>query len=150
MEEDKPDETAKAQSRFYTDFWGLQSFFNNPNLLINSTDNMAKLREGMDKTLAKFASIEEEEQKSRGQRTESASATTDAPTSESVTESAASQTVEKKKHSSNKDRTGPPSTYFPKFLTSPKLLQLEVTHCPINSNKSTHVHLRNDMDTKHM
>ncbi|KAG0058341.1 hypothetical protein BGZ89_001361 [Linnemannia elongata] len=126
MEEDKPDETAKAQSRFYTDFWGLQSFFNNPNLLINSTDNMAKLREGMDKTLAKFASIEEEEQKSRGQRTESASATTDAPTSESVTESVASQTVEKKKHSSNKDRTSPPSTYFPKFLTSPKLLQLEI------------------------
>ncbi|KAF9328985.1 hypothetical protein BGZ91_000749 [Linnemannia elongata] len=82
MEEDRPDEAARAQSRFYTDFWGLQ--------------------------------------------TESASATTDAPTSESVTESAASQTMEKKKHSSNKDRTSPPSTYFPKFLTSPKLLQLEI------------------------
>ncbi|KAG9066168.1 hypothetical protein KI688_001387 [Linnemannia hyalina] len=126
MEEDKPDETARTQTQFYTVFWGLQSFFNNPNLLINSTDNMTKLREGIDKTLAKFASIEEEEQKSRGQRAEAASAATDALTSEPATESAASQSVEKKKHSSNKDKTSPPSTYFPKFLTSPKLLQLEI------------------------
>lgn len=151
MEEDKPDETARAQSRFYTDFWGLQSLFNNPNLLINSTDNMTKLREGIDKTLAKFASIEEEEQKSRGQRTETTSATTDAPTSESATESATSQSVEKKKHSSNKDKTSPPSTYFPKFLTSPKLLQLEVSLCAINSDNSdssTRAPLHNETDTK--
>ncbi|KAF8948854.1 hypothetical protein BGZ47_002014 [Haplosporangium gracile] len=126
MDEDKPEETARAQSRFYTEFWSLQSFFHNPNLLINSTDNMAKLREGIDRTLAKFMSIEEEEQKSRGQRTESVSATTDAPPSESATDSATSQSAEKKKHSSNKDRTSPSNSYFPKFLTSPKLLQLEI------------------------
>ncbi|KAG0313509.1 hypothetical protein BGZ97_010104 [Linnemannia gamsii] len=126
MEEDRPEETTKAHSQFYTDFWSLQSFFNNPNLLINSVDNMTKLRDGIDKTLVKFASIEEEEQKSRGQRTESTNATTYAPTTEPSTDSATSQGVEKKKHSSSKDRTNPPSTYFPKFLTSPKLLQLEI------------------------
>ncbi|KAK3843330.1 MAG: THO complex subunit 1 transcription elongation factor-domain-containing protein [Linnemannia gamsii] len=126
MEEDKPEEMAKAQSRFYTDFWSLQSFFNNPTQLINAPDHMAKLQEGIDKTLAKFASIEEEEQKSRGQRTESTSATAEASTSESTAESAATQSLEKKKHSLNKDKTSLPSTYFPKFLTSPKLLQLEI------------------------
>ncbi|KAF9133075.1 hypothetical protein BGW39_010607 [Mortierella sp. 14UC] len=125
-DEDKPAETAKAQSRFYTDFWSLQTFFNNPALLINSSDNMAKFQESIDKTLAKFTSIEEEEQKSRGQRTESTSVTTETPTTEPTTDSLTNQTVEKKKHSLNKDKTSPPSTYFPKFLTSPKLLQLEI------------------------
>jgi hypothetical protein len=139
MEEDRPEETTKAHSQFYTDFWSLQSFFNNPNLLINSVDNMTKLRDGIDKTLVKFASIEEEEQKSRGQRTESTNATTYAPTTEPSTDSATSQGVEKKKHSSSKDRTNPPSTYFPKFLTSPKLLQLEVTLCTIIINNGVHV-----------
>lgn len=139
MEEDKPVEATKTHSQFYTDFWSLQTFFNNPNLVINSVDNMTKLRDGIDKTLAKFASIEEEEQKSRGQRTEAASATADAPMSEQNTESTTSQSVEKKKHSSGKDRTSPPSTYFPKFLTSPKLLQLEVTLCTIIDNNGMQV-----------
>jgi len=128
MEEDKQDE-AKEQSKFYTEFWSLQSFFCNPTQLINSLENMTKFREGIDKTLAKFASIEEEQQKARGQRTESASSTGEASTSESTAELTTGQAVEKKKHTSSKDRTSAPSTYFPKFLTSPKLLQLEVHTC---------------------
>ncbi|KAF9905773.1 hypothetical protein EC991_001311 [Linnemannia zychae] len=126
MDEDKPEERAKAQSQFYTDFWSLQTFFNNPTLLINSPSNMTKFQEGIDKTLTKFASIEEEEQKSRGQRAESASETTETPTTEPTTDSSINQTAEKRKHSLNKDKTSPPTTYFPKFLTSPKLLQLEI------------------------
>jgi archaellum component FlaD/FlaE len=128
MDEDKPEEAAKAQSRFYTDFWSLQTYFNNPTLLTNSPDNMTKFQESIDKTLAKFASIEEEEQKSRGQRTESISTTTETPATEPTTDSSTNQTVEKKRYGMNKDKTSSPGTYFPKFLTSPKLLQLEVIH----------------------
>ncbi|KAF9918935.1 hypothetical protein FBU30_011227 [Linnemannia zychae] len=125
--EQKEEEIARIQSQFYTDFWSLQSFFNNPHLLINSPDNMTKLREGIDKTLAKFAAIEEEEQKSRGQRTETSNTTTETPTAELIgNDLITNQSTEKKRYSSSKEKANPPGTYFPKFLTSPKLLQLEI------------------------
>ncbi|KAF9103150.1 hypothetical protein BGX29_003708 [Mortierella sp. GBA35] len=124
-EEEKSGEEAKAQSRFYAEFWGLQSFFNNPALLAKP-EHMTKLREGIDHTLDKFTAIEEAEQNSRGQRTDSTSTAVQTPTSEPAAESTASQAVEKKKHNSAKDRTDVPNAYFPKFLTSPKLLQLEI------------------------
>ncbi|KAG0310121.1 hypothetical protein BGZ99_000645 [Dissophora globulifera] len=114
-------DAVKKELSFYTEFWSLQGFFCNPALLINSPTNMAKLQTGIEHALAKFSAAEEVNQKDRGQRTTS-------PEPDTITKtSTESSSTAKRKHSQLVDDDATePTTYFPKFLTSPKLLQLEI------------------------
>ncbi|KAG0201504.1 hypothetical protein BGX28_005690 [Mortierella sp. GBA30] len=125
-EDDKKVDVSKKDSAFYTEFWGLQAFFCNPATLNNSRENMDKLQQGMEHTLTRFSVIKEAEQKARGQRLkELSSDPRTAESNESETHSTMNGTAKgsKRKHS---DSDAEPTTYFPKFLTSPKLLQLEM------------------------
>ncbi|KAG0360745.1 hypothetical protein BGZ54_009394, partial [Gamsiella multidivaricata] len=131
-------EQAKKSRAFYTEFWGLQAFFCNPPTLISSPDNLTKLQRGIEHTLERFAAVEESEQKMRGQRAVSESSEgkpTDATSgaSESSTSQVMDQTAKssgsvttKRKQTQNTETIPETTTYFPKFLTSPKLLQLEI------------------------
>ncbi|KAG0052920.1 hypothetical protein BGZ83_001941 [Gryganskiella cystojenkinii] len=129
----KREDGPKKDADFYKEFWGLQNLFSNPHLLVKNPENMKKLQLGIERTLNKFAAIEEKESKSRGQRKGSVDASAD---TRSTSDSSKSQSTArgdgktvvstKRKHVQIKDVDAGPSTYFPKFLTSPKLLQLEI------------------------
>ncbi|KAG9320847.1 hypothetical protein KVV02_001859 [Mortierella alpina] len=122
-------ETSKKESAFYTEFWGLQAFFSNPATLVNSRENMDKLQQGMEHALAKFTEVKEAEQRSRGQRLkELTKGPKSAESSEAEPYATLNGTVKgvKRKHSHHKESDAAPTAYFPKFLTSPKLLQLEM------------------------
>ncbi|KAF9437733.1 DNA repair protein rad50 [Entomortierella beljakovae] len=120
---------AKDEEAFYTEFWGLQGFFCSPTKLFSVPENMAKLKTGIDHALDKFEAIEAAEKKARGQREDTSETTSDSKPAndndDSVTKSSSSGSA-KRKFSQSKDKIAEPSIYFPKFLTSSKLLQLEI------------------------
>lgn len=126
---EKKEGASRNESAFYTEFWGLQAFFCNPATLVNSRENMDKLEQGMEHALAKFSEVKEAEQRSRGQRLKEL---TKDPKSAEPSEVEPYATLNgtakgvKRKHSHYKETDAAPTAYFPKFLTSPKLLQLEV------------------------
>ncbi|GJJ77712.1 THO complex subunit 1 [Entomortierella parvispora] len=126
-EEESKSGTSKKDFDFYTEFWGLQTFFSNPSLLVNNPDNMKKLQRGIEHTLEKFAKIDEKES-AAGQRRSSvdASAHKSQSTEPSGSQAESSSTISKKRKHAQINDAPEPSTYFPKFLTSPKLLQLEM------------------------
>ncbi|KAF9115955.1 DNA repair protein rad50 [Mortierella sp. AM989] len=121
--------TSKDDTAFYTEFWSLQSFFCNPTVLVNSAENMIKLKSGIDHALDKFIAIEEAEHKARGQRADTSESIDNPKTPTTPHGSNAKSSVSalaKRKHSQIKDKVAEPAIYFPKFLTSSKLLQLEM------------------------
>ncbi|KAF9282879.1 hypothetical protein BGZ68_005694 [Mortierella alpina] len=126
---EKKEDASRNESAFYTEFWGLQAFFCNPATLVNSRENMDKLEQGMEHALAKFSEVKEAEQRSRGQRLKEL---TKDPKSAEPSEVEPYATLNgtakgvKRKHSHYKETDAAPTAYFPKFLTSPKLLQLEM------------------------
>ncbi|KAI1315033.1 hypothetical protein EDD11_001372 [Mortierella claussenii] len=134
MDVDEESSTVKQAlepETFYTEFWKLQAFFSNPTTVITQPQNMERLQSSMEHALEKISEIAETELKARGQRA-------DAPESPDDTQPADSHSTEKhashsstlspkRKHvESNGDVAGS-TTYYPKFLTSPKLLQLEMS-----------------------
>jgi THO complex subunit 1 len=117
------DVNSKKDFDFYTEFWGLQTIFNNPSMLVNNTTNMKKLQIGLEHTLDKFKAIDEKESKAsqrRGSMDTSKDKTLD------PSDDGENAVTTKRKHAQIKDADSGLSTYFPKFLTSPKLLKLEV------------------------
>ncbi|KAF9365007.1 hypothetical protein BGX34_011766 [Mortierella sp. NVP85] len=126
------DALRKASLTFYTEFWGLQAFFCNPATLINSVENITKFQKGIERTLDKFSAIEEAEQTTPEQTSTSSASqerpkptTTSSGLSEQPTRSN-SMMATKRKHTQINESRPEPTTHFPKFLTSPKLLQLEM------------------------
>ncbi|CAO3569588.1 unnamed protein product [Mortierella alpina] len=126
---EEKEDASKKESAFYTEFWGLQAFFCNPATLVNSRESMDKLQQGIEHALAKFSEVKEVEQRSRGQRLKELTKDPKAAESGEVepyaTLNGAAKGV-KRKHSHHKENDAAPTAYFPKFLTSPKLLQLEM------------------------
>ncbi|KAF8941544.1 THO complex subunit 1 transcription elongation factor-domain-containing protein [Dissophora ornata] len=130
-DEKKAGDSIKTELNFYAEFWGLQAFFCNPATLINSPKNIAKFQQGIEHTLDRFAAVEEGNQKDLGQGAalpESPASTSESATNHTTEQLARvdSSTNTKRKHSHIADMVPEPTTYFPKFLTSPKLLQLEI------------------------
>ncbi|KAF9915486.1 hypothetical protein BX616_006052 [Lobosporangium transversale] len=115
-------------SAFYRQFWGLQAFFCNPTTLGNSPENMTKFRTGIEHTLDKFAAVEEAEQKAHGQRVDASGSADSKSLSYKDGSSTPGDSVStKRKHFSTVENTEKSTTYFPKFLTSSKLLKLEIS-----------------------
>ncbi|KAF9584109.1 hypothetical protein BGW38_007568 [Lunasporangiospora selenospora] len=120
--------------KFYSEFWGLQAFFSNPSSLINSPDNITKLRHGVDNTIDRFVAIEEAE-KTHGQVQNAADQISDSPSDISgstgtnadmgLSTKDGALLSTKRKVASTKESSNGSTIYYPKFLTSPKLLKLE-------------------------
>lgn len=111
----------KADSDFYKEFWGLQRYFNNPTILANSSDNMSKLKKGIEDTLARFSEVVRDERRRRPSLE-----TSDDKSLEQSIQSADHPTRSKRKHDQFQTEDILPTIHFPKFLTSPQLLRLEV------------------------
>ncbi|KAG0001982.1 DNA repair protein rad50 [Entomortierella chlamydospora] len=142
QQEKKQDNTSQDDSAFYTEFWSLQSFFCNPTVLMNSAENMAKLRSGIDHALDKFVAIEEAENKARGQMAD-AESTDDSKPTDSSSVKHGNSVLTKRKHPHIKDKVDEPAIYFPKFLTSPKLLRLEYLENHNSSAKEAYAKIIN-------
>ncbi|KAF9217152.1 hypothetical protein CPC16_006012 [Podila verticillata] len=111
----------KADSDFYKEFWGLQRYFNNPTTLANSPDNMSKLKKGVEDTLARFSEVVRDERRRRPSLE-----TSDDKSLEQSIQSADHPTRSKRKHDQFQTEDILPTIHFPKFLTSPQLLRLEI------------------------
>ncbi|KAF9174815.1 DNA repair protein rad50 [Mortierella sp. AD011] len=140
--EKKQDNTSQDDSAFYTEFWSLQSFFCNPTVLVNSAENMSKLRSGIDHALDKFVAVEEAENKARGQMAD-AESTDDSKPTDSSSIKHGNSVLTKRKHPHIKDKIAEPAIYFPKFLTSPKLLRLEYLENHNSSAKEAYAKIVN-------
>ncbi|KAF9936716.1 hypothetical protein BGZ65_002109 [Modicella reniformis] len=132
------DNAAREESlTFYAEFWSLQSFFCNPATLINSPKNIAKFQKGIERTLDKFAAIEENDQ-----RTHEQGSTPSSFGSQEYSKSAeqpirnSSAAGTKRKHTQINETTPGSSTHFPEFLTKLKLLQLELGYAQIDETTS--------------
>lgn len=112
----------RTDSDFYKEFWGLQRYFNNPAILANSPENMSKLKKGIEDTLARFSEVVRDERRRRPSLE-----TSDDKNLEQSIQSADHTTRSKRKHDQLQTEDLLPTIYFPKFLTSPQLLRLEVT-----------------------
>lgn len=105
---------------------------------MNSPENITKLQRGIERTLAKFAAIEEAEQTTHEQASTTSgsqehsktTATSNGPSTLTSEQPMRNNTIvgTKRKHSQINESLPEPTTHFPKFLTSPKLLQLEVSY----------------------
>ncbi|KAF9361291.1 DNA repair protein rad50 [Mortierella sp. AD094] len=126
QQEKKQDNVSQDDAAFYKEFWSLQSFFCNPTVIVNSVENMTKLRRGVDHALDKFVAIEEAEHKARGQRADTSETIDDPKFTSSSSVKPSNSVLTKRKHPQIKDKIAEPAIYFPKFLTSSKLLQLEM------------------------
>lgn len=106
---------------------------------MNSPENITKLQSGIERTLTKFAAIEEAEQttheqastSSESQERSKSAVAANGPSSTLTSEQPTrnnSVVGTKRKHLQINESLPEPTTHFPKFLTSPKLLQLEVSY----------------------
>ncbi|KAG0038460.1 hypothetical protein BGZ82_000144 [Podila clonocystis] len=111
----------KTDSDFYKEFWGLQRYFNNPTILANSPENMSKLKKGIEDTLARFSEVVRDE----GRRRPSLEISDDKSLEQSI-QSADHTSRSKRKHDHLQTEDLLPTIHFPKFLTSPQLLRLEI------------------------
>ncbi|KAG0355883.1 hypothetical protein BG005_005186 [Podila minutissima] len=112
---------AKTDSDFYKEFWGLQRYFNNPTILAHSPENMNKLKKGIEDTLARFSEVVRDERRRRPSLE-----TSDDRSLEQSIQSADHTTRSKRKHDQLQSEDLLPTIHFPKFLTSPQLLRLEI------------------------
>ncbi|KAF9970439.1 hypothetical protein BGZ73_006853 [Actinomortierella ambigua] len=127
-----------ADWEFYRQFWGLQECFSNPAVLANSREKQAALRKGMEDALARFSEVNDERRRlaAKGETTTAAGSAAAAISSDSKDDSkedAQDAVVPKAKRrhatafGSRAAAEATSSTYFPKFLTSPALLKLEIS-----------------------
>ncbi|KAG0329690.1 DNA repair protein rad50, partial [Podila humilis] len=123
VDEDKSKTITPAgkESDFYKEFWSLQKFFCNPALLANSPENMSILRKGIEDTLARFADVVKSQRRRRPSLNNS-----DSKALEMSIETTDRLTGSKRKHKALGDEPYEPTVHFPKFLTSPQLLKLEI------------------------
>lgn len=114
---------AEKEARFYCQFWGMQRFFSNPPTLFVE-GNLEKLRLATEATLTRFEAISGGELPAGPTPSGSQSGN-----SSSSRESASASMVASRKRKQRPDdkALGKEETfYFPKFLTSPKLFDLEL------------------------
>ncbi|KAG0226479.1 hypothetical protein BGW42_003615 [Actinomortierella wolfii] len=128
--------TTHEDWEFYRQFWGLQEFFSNPATLANSPEKQATLRKSMEDALTRFIEVNDERRRrlaAKGDTTTpltTISYDTKEDTKDEDTKDAVVPKL-KRKHTaafgSRAAAEAASSTYFPKFLTSPALLKLEIS-----------------------
>jgi THO complex subunit 1 len=99
----------EKEARFYRRFWGMQKFLSNPPSMFGE-GNFERLRTGVEATLAKFEKIGTGEVR-------------EAPAPSRPQESASRK---RKQRPDDKGLGKAETFFFPKFLTSPKVFDLEV------------------------
>ncbi|GAA5995522.1 THO complex subunit THO1/HPR1 [Rhodotorula paludigena] len=123
-EPEKDDENAGSSSSFYATFWSLQRYFNNPHLLFvptpaaststtQPTTPLTDLQQGIRRTLSAFAAATKKEKELSGASKE---------------EQGVAPSAEGKDKGGESDLPGEglEEFFFPKFLTSRNLLDLEL------------------------
>ncbi|KAI9011547.1 THO complex subunit 1 transcription elongation factor-domain-containing protein [Gaertneriomyces semiglobifer] len=103
-----------AKREFYTTFWGLQKYFTNP-LLLTQPEHFETLKTGMDVVLDRFDEINKQGASGLGKGNDRVRTGADGRKRK-----AGSEEDDAEKHDSD-------DYFFPKFLTSPNLFELELS-----------------------
>lgn len=113
-DEPKESDEPPPMDSFYHSFWSLQKYFNNPSLLFASPDDqgISHLEKGVDMFLEEFVRVSKRERETSGSKEKSSGQKRKAGDLDGELNTATTRTT---------------SYFFPKFLTSRTLIELEVS-----------------------
>ncbi|KND05198.1 uncharacterized protein SPPG_00858 [Spizellomyces punctatus DAOM BR117] len=120
MDIDEADALNSSQESLYRIFWHLQRFFANPSLLWQ-TANFNRFQKGIDATLKRFDDINKETTSQSAKHKDDKQGSHDRKRKHRASDS--SEQIDAAKHPS---ANGKIELFFPKFLTSPNLFDLEL------------------------